>query len=44
MSDIRDANINDIVTELRRRKRRANIKLVLKAYNLAYSFAFCKEK
>lgn len=35
MSEIQEANINDIVTELKRRKRRANIKLVVKAYEFA---------
>ena len=35
MSDIIDANINDIITELKKRKRKANIKLVQKAYDLA---------
>ena len=28
LSDIKDANINDIVNELKRRKKKANIKLV----------------
>ena len=35
MSDIIDANINDIITELKKRKRKANIKLVQRAYDLA---------
>ena len=33
MSEIIDANINDIISELKHRKRRANIKLVQKAYD-----------
>ncbi len=35
MSEIQDAGINDILTELKKRKRRANIKLVQKAYEFA---------
>ena len=35
MSEITDANINDIITELKKRKRRANVKLVQKAYEFA---------
>ena len=35
MSEIKDANINDIIIELKKRKRRANIKLVQKAYEFA---------
>ena len=35
MSDIIDANINEIITELKKRKRKANIKLVQRAYDLA---------
>jgi len=35
MSEIKDANINDIITELKKRKRKANIKLVQKAYEFA---------
>ena len=35
MSEIKDASINDIIIELKRRKRRANVKLVQKAYEFA---------
>ena len=35
MSEIKEVNINDIITELKNRKRRANIKLVSKAYEFA---------
>lgn len=35
MSEIIDASINDIITELKKRKRRANVKLVQKAYEFA---------
>ena len=35
MSEIKEANINDVLIELKRRKRRANVKLVLSAYNFA---------
>ena len=35
MSEIKDADINDIIAELRKRKRRANIRLVQKAYDFA---------
>ena len=35
MSEIKDASINDILTELKKRKRRANVKLVQKAYDFA---------
>ena len=35
MAEIKDASINDIITELKKRKRRANIKLVQKAYEFA---------
>ena len=35
MSEIKDASINDLITELKRRKRKANIKLVQKAYEFA---------
>jgi len=37
MSEIKEANINDILTELRKRKKRANLKLVSKAYEFANS-------
>lgn len=36
MSEIKDADINDIIVELKKRKRRANTKLVQKAYDFAY--------
>ena len=36
MSERKDASINDIIIELKKRKRRANIKLVQKAYEFAY--------
>ena len=35
MSETQDASINDILTELKKRKRRANVKLVQKAYEFA---------
>ena len=35
MSEIKDFNINDIITELKKRKRKANTKLVQKAYEFA---------
>ena len=35
MSEIKDADIDDIIAELRKRKRRANIRLVQKAYDFA---------
>jgi len=35
MSEIKDATINDILTELKKRKRRVDIKLVQKAYEYA---------
>ena len=35
MSEIKDATINDLITELKKRKRKANIKLVQKAYEFA---------
>ncbi len=35
MSEIKDASINDIIIELKRRKRRTNVKLVQKAYEFA---------
>ena len=35
MSERKDASINDIIIELKKRKRRANIKLVQKAYDLS---------
>ena len=36
MSDIKDASINDIILELKRKKKKANIKLVQKAYDFAH--------
>ena len=38
MAEIVDANINEIITELKKRKRRANVKLVQKAYEFASKF------
>lgn len=35
MTENKEAEINDIIAELKKRKRKANIKLVLKAYNFA---------
>ena len=35
MTEISDANINDIILELKKRKRRANIKLVQKVYEFS---------
>ena len=35
LSEIKDATINDILLELKRRKKRANIKLVQKAFDLS---------
>lgn len=35
MSEIKNAEINDVITELKKHNRRANTKLVLKAYNFA---------
>jgi len=35
MSEIKDASINDIITELKRKKRKVNVKLVQKAYEFA---------
>ena len=35
LSEIKDANINDILLELKRRKKRANIKLVQRAFDLS---------
>ena len=37
MSDVLDANIDDIIIELKKRKKRPNIKLITKAYNYANS-------
>ena len=36
MSEVTDASISDILYELKRRKRKANIKLVSKAYEFSY--------
>ena len=35
MTENKEAEINDIIAELKRRKKKANVKLVLKAYNFA---------
>ena len=35
MTENKEAGINDIIAELKKRKRKANIKLVLKAYDFA---------
>ena len=35
LSEIKDATINDIITELKRRKRRVNVKLIQKAYEFS---------
>ena len=35
MSEIKNAEINDVITELKKHNRRTNTKLVLKAYNFA---------
>ena len=37
MSDVTNKEINDVISELKRRNRRTNTKLVLKAYNFANS-------
>ena len=35
MSDVKNAEINDVITELKKHNKRTNTKLVLKAYNFA---------